>query len=217
MVNSGEYKFIRDTVLPNIGFGKKDDTKRKFSKKMKEFFEKHMIETIEHLYNHPSVVAYTIFNEGWGQFDGDRMYHIAKEVDSTRLYDATSGWFEQNDSDFDSLHIYFGNKKLKPKTRPLFLSEFGGYTYKEEDHVYNENKTYGYGTCKSKEELMKRIVERYEKLLIPAVSKGACGCVYTQLSDVEDEINGLYTYDRKVCKVNKEQMRQLADILNSQI
>ena len=217
MVNSGEYKFIRDTVLPNIGFGKKDDTKRKFTKKMKEFFEQHMIDTIEHLYNHPSVVAYTIFNEGWGQFDGDRMYHIAKEIDGTRLYDATSGWFEQNDSDFESLHIYFGNKKLKPKKRPLFLSEFGGYTYKVEGHVYNEDKTYGYGTCKSKEELMKRVVERYEKLLIPAVSKGACGCVYTQLSDVEDEINGLYTYDRKVCKVDKNQMIRLADKLNKQI
>ena len=217
MVNSGEYKFLRDTVLPNIGFGKKDDTKRKFSKKMKEFFEQHMIDTIEHLFNHPSVVAYTIFNEGWGQFDGDRMYHIAKEIDSTRLYDATSGWFEQNDSDFESLHIYFGNKKLKPKKRPLFLSEFGGYTYKVEGHVYNEEKTYGYGTCKSEEELMKRVVDRYEKLLLPAVSKGACGCVYTQLSDVEDEINGLYTYDRKVCKVDKGRMRQLADRLNSQI
>ena len=217
MVNSGEYKFIRDTVMPNIGFGKKDDTKRKFSRKMKEFFERHMIDTIEHLYNHPSVVAYTIFNEGWGQFDSDRMYHIAKEIDSTRLYDATSGWFEQNDSDFESLHIYFGNKKLKPKVRPLFLSEFGGYTYKVDGHVYNEDKTYGYGTCKSKEELMKRLVDRYEKLLLPAISKGACGCVYTQLSDVEDEINGLYTYDRKVCKVDKEQMRELAERLNSQI
>ena len=217
MVNSGEYKFLRDTVMPNIGFGKKDDTKRKFPKKMKEFFEKHMKDTIEHLYNHPSVVAYTIFNEGWGQFDADRMYKIAKELDGTRLYDATSGWFIQNDSDFDSFHIYFGNKKLKPKERPLFLSEFGGYAYKEADHVFNENKTYGYGTCKTKEELMKRIVDRYETLLIPAISKGACGCVYTQLSDVEDEINGLYTYDRKVCKVDKQVMKGLADKMNSQI
>ena len=99
----------------------------------------------------------------------------------------------------------------------MFLSEFGGYTYKVDGHVYNEDKTYGYGTCKSKEELMKRLVDRYEKLLLPAISKGACGCVYTQLSDVEDEINGLYTYDRKVCKVDKEQMRELAERLNSQI
>ena len=217
MVNSGKYKFIRDTVLPNIGFGKRDDTKRKYTPKMKEFFEKHMINTIEHLYNHPSVVAYTIFNEGWGQFDSDRMYHIAKEVDNSRLYDATSGWFEQNHSDFHSLHIYFGNKKLKPNDRPLLLSEFGGYTYKVEGHVYNEDKTYGYGTCKNREELMKRIADRYESLLMPAVSKGVCGCVYTQLSDVEDEINGLYTYDRKECKVDKVKMREIAVRLNSQI
>ena len=217
MVNSGEYKFLRDTVMPNIGFGKKDDTKRKFSKKMKVFFESHMKDTIEHLYNHPSIVAYTIFNEGWGQFEADRMYKIAKELDESRLYDTTSGWFIQNDSDFDSFHIYFGNKKLKPKERPLFLSEFGGYTYKEEGHVYNENKTYGYGTCKTKNELMSRIVDRYENLLIPAISKGACGCVYTQLSDVEDEINGLYTYDRKVCKVDKKIMNDLATKMKDQI
>lgn len=217
MVNSGEYKFLRDTVLPNVGLGKKKDTNRKFPKKMKNFFEQHMKDTIEHLYNHPSVVAYTIFNEGWGQFDADRMYRIAKELDGSRLYDATSGWFIQNDSDFDSYHIYFGNKKLQPKERPLFLSEFGGYTYKEMGHVFNENKTYGYGTCKTKEELMMRIVNRYEQLLMPAVKKGACGCVYTQLSDVEDEINGLYTYDRKVCKVEKLKMRELADRLNSQL
>ena len=217
MVNSGEYKFFRDTLLPNIGFGKKKDINRKFSKKMKRIFEQHMKDTIEHLYNHPSVVAYTIFNEGWGQFEADRMYKIAKELDGARLYDATSGWFIQNDSDFDSYHIYFGNKKLHPKERPLFLSEFGGYTYKEMGHVFNENKTYGYGTCKTKEELMMRIVNRYEQLLMPAVKKGACGCVYTQLSDVEDEINGLYTYDRKVCKVDKLKMRELADRLNSQL
>ena len=97
------------------------------------------------------------------------------------------------------------------------MSEFGGYTYKEADHVFNENKTYGYGTCKSKEELMMRIVNRYEQLLMPAIKNGACGCVYTQLSDVEDEINGLYTYDRKVCKVDKLKMRELADRLNSQL
>ncbi|MBQ2982198.1 MAG: glycoside hydrolase family 2 [Lachnospiraceae bacterium] len=217
MVNSGEYKFVRDTAMPNIGFGKKDDTKRKFSKKMKEFFQCHMKDTIKHLYNHPSIVAYTIFNEGWGQFDADRMYGIAKKMDSTRLYDATSGWFIQNDSDFDSFHIYFGNKTLKPKERPLFLSEFGGYTYKVDGHVFNEKKTYGYGTCKSKEELMDRIVARYEQLLLPAIKKGACGCVYTQLSDVEDEINGLYTYDRKVCKVDKKTMKDLADRLASQL
>ena len=217
MVNSGEYKFLRDTVMPNIGFIKKKDTNRKFSKGMKDFFEQHMKDIIEHLYNHPSVIAYTIFNEGWGQFDGDRMYAIAKELDGTRLYDATSGWFIQNDSDFDSYHIYFGKKKLQPKVRPLFLSEFGGYTYAVENHMFNENKTYGYGTCKNKEELMSRIVDRYEELLLPAIKKGACGCVYTQLSDVEDEINGLYTYDRKVCKVDKTIMKELADRLNKQI
>ena len=224
MVNSGPYSFVKDTVLPTIGFKKLNDKKRgdksnAEDKFRKEFFEKHMKDTIKHLYNHPCVVAYTIFNEGWGQFDSDRLYEIAKALDSTRLYDSTSGWFAGMKSDFDSEHVYFRNKKLEPKVRPMYLSECGGFVYKINEHCFNPNKTYGYGTCKSSEELTDRIVNMYEKMVIPAISKGLCGVVYTQLSDVEDEVNGLYTFDRKVCKVNKEKMvkmeEKICQIFNS--
>ena len=214
MVNSGEYSFWKDTVLPTIGLCGKGDIGKNRTEKRKEIFEESMLETIELLHNHPSIVVYTIFNEGWGQFESDRMYALAKKADPTRLYDATSGWFAQKDNDFDSVHIYFGPRKPRFKERPVFLSEFGGFSYLVPEHIYSD-KNYGYGTCKSSEELVERIVARYKELVLPYVhiGNGLCGSVYTQVSDVEDEINGFYTYDRRVCKVDKQAMRRLANTI----
>jgi len=211
MVNNGEYSFIRDTALPTLGRLRRNDKRSRSDAETKAIFEKHMTDTQMHLYNHPSVIMYTIFNEGWGQFDSDRMYKTAKANDDTRLYDATSGWFIQKDSDFDSYHVYFKKKSPRPGERPMFLSEFGGCTYVVPEHVFAENKSYGYKTCRTAEELDRQIRERYESLVFPVIKAGACGCVYTQLSDVEDEVNGFYTYDRKVCKVRKEAMQSIAD------
>ncbi len=214
MVNSGKYSFIKDTALPTVGFKKRNDMKKSAKeKKRKAFFEKYMKDTITHLYNHPCVIAYTIFNEGWGQFDGDRMYEVAKELDPTRLYDTASGWFAGRKSDFDSEHVYFRNKKLKPKNRPMLLSECGGFTYKVDGHLFKEDKSYGYGNCKDSRELTVRITDMYRAMVLPAISNGLCGCIYTQLSDVEEEINGLYTYDREVCKVEKEEIYKLAKLI----
>ncbi|MBQ9142210.1 MAG: glycoside hydrolase family 2 [Lachnospiraceae bacterium] len=214
MVNSGEYSYLKDTVLPTIGLQHKKDTGKDRTETRKQIFEASMLETIELLHNHPSIVVYTIFNEGWGQFESDRMYALAKKADSTRLYDATSGWFAQMDNDFDSVHIYFGPRKPKLKEKPVFLSEFGGYSYLVPEHIYSD-KNYGYGTCKSSEELFKRIEARYQELVLPyaRIGNGLCGSVYTQVSDVEDEINGFYTYDRRVCKVNKQEMQKLANLI----
>lgn len=210
MVSNGYYSFLRDTALPTVGLLRRKDHGRGMNNEQKRLFEEHMLETQKLLHNHPCVVAYTIFNEGWGQFESDRMYALAKKTDPTRLYDATSGWFAQMDNDFDSIHIYFGARKPKMKQRPVFLTEFGGYSYLVPKHIYT-NKSYGYGTCKTAEELFKRLKARYEELVLPYIKAGLCGSVYTQLSDVEDEINGLYTYDRKVCKVKPADMLTLAD------
>ncbi len=216
MVNNGEYSFIRDTALPTIGFKKKSDKTAGTSKREKIFVE-HTEETVRQLYNHPCIVAYTIFNEGWGQFNSDEMYDRVKALDGTRLIDSTSGWFAQKKNDFDSEHIYFRTKKLKIKKRPLFVSECGGYSLAVEEHLFNPKKAYGYGKTKDSHELTETIATMYRKMLIPAIAKGACGCIYTQLSDVEDEINGLYTYDRKVCKVEKELMRKVATELYGEV
>ena len=209
MVNSGPYSFLRDTALPTIGMKKWNDTHRFFSKKRKEFWEIHMKETLSHLYNHPSIIAYTLFNEGWGQFDSDKMYDIAKAYDSSRLYDSTSGWFAQQKNDFDSRHIYFGNLEPQPDKKPLLISEFGGSAYSVPNHHYTKYASYGYGSCKNADEVTTKVWEAYRKTVLPVIEKGACGSIYTQLSDVEDEVNGLYTYDRKVCKVNIDEMQRL--------
>lgn len=211
MVNNGGYNYILDTVLPTFGFKKRNDCKGRYQdSNCKREFEWHMIATLKDLYNHPCIIGYTIFNEGWGQFESDRMYELAKAEDSTRFYDSTSGWFAQLKSDVDSEHIYFRAEELQPKERPMFLSECGGFSYKVPGHVFNDKKTYGYGACESIEELTDRIVDMYNVMVVPCIKKGLCGCVYTQVSDVEDEINGMYTYDRQVCKVNKEKMQELA-------
>ncbi len=209
MVNSGSYSFLRDTALPTIGMKKLVDTLRFFPAKQKRFWEQHMKETLSHLYNHPSIVVYTLFNEGWGQFDSDRMYTIAKKLDPSRLYDSTSGWFARKQNDFDSLHVYFGNLEPQPATRPMFISEFGGCAYPVPEHIYAKYASYGYGNCKNAEEVSEKVWESYCKTILPVIEAGCCGAVYTQLSDVEDEINGFYTYDRKVCKVNVEKMKKL--------
>lgn len=216
MVNNGEYSFIRDTALPTVGFKKKNDRKSKVDERTKEVFKHHTRGTVEHLYNHPSIVSYTIFNEGWGQFDSDEMYDMVKALDGTRLVDSTSGWFAQNKNDFDSEHIYFRLKKLKVKERPLFITECGGYKYLVKGHFFGK-KEYGYGSCKDSAELTSRIKTMYEKMIIPYIKDGVCGCIYTQLSDVEGEINGLYTYDRAVCKVDKAVMKEIVEKIDAEI
>jgi len=210
MVSSGPYNFIWNTALPTIGFKRRRDDRISLEKARCVNFIRHGEETIDRLYNHPSVIAYTIFNESWGQFHADAVYRIMKQRDPSRLYDATSGWFAQSESDFDSEHIYFRTVKLKPKRRPMLLSECGGYTLAVKGHMFSE-KEYGYGKCRSIAEFTKRITDMYRKMVLPAISEGLCGSIITQLSDVEDEINGLYTYDRKVCKVEAGEMKALAE------
>lgn len=210
MVNNGKYSFIRDTALPTIGKKQRNDMKNRIKEEVKCIYEQSMEQTLDHLYNFPSICYYTLFNEGWGQFDSDIMYDIVKAMDRTRIIDSTSGWFRQTFSDVYSHHIYFKEVKISPDDRPIILSEFGGYSYKIPEHSFKKRKNYGYGKASSVEELTQKISELYEKQIVPAVSKGLCGAIYTQAYDIEEETNGLFTYDRKVCKVNPEKMLEIA-------
>lgn len=210
MVNSGRYSFVRDTALPTIGINCVKDSRRLVSRKRKEIFESHMKETMAHLYNHPCIIYYTIFNEGWGQFDSDRMYEAAREADGTRIIDTASGWFAGVKSDVDSRHIYFRSELLKGEEKPLVLSEFGGYSRALAEHSYSLYHQHGYGSFQDREALTDKIISDYREMVTASMPYGLCGSVYTQLSDVEDEVNGLYTYDRKVCKVNREKILQLS-------
>ena len=210
MVNNGTYSFMRDTALPTIGMsgfaklfsGEKPSVKKAFLESMKK--------TVNQLYNHPCVCYYTIFNEGWGQFDSDKTCEQLRKLDKTRFIDTTSGWFKNKESDVESLHVYFKEVKLPNTKKPIVLSEFGGYTYNVKDHVFNPYKTYGYKKYESQEEYEKGIIELYERDVVPHIQNGLCASIYTQLSDVEDETNGLITYDRHIIKVDKEKMQELA-------
>ena len=215
MVNNGNYSFLRDTAFPTIGMKKKSD--KKPMNETRRIFKEHSKEIIEYLYNHPSIVVYTIFNEGWGQFNSDEMYDFLKKVDDTRLYDTTSGWFAQEKNDFQSEHIYFKTTAPAIGIRPVFISECGGYARAVEGHRYSKYAMYGYGGAGDEDTLTDMIETMYEEMILDGIQKGICGAVYTQLSDVEDEVNGLYTYDRKVCKVNVVRMRAIADKIQREI
>ena len=214
MVNNGDYAYLRDTVLPTFFSQHKKDVNMHRDPETRAAFLAGMEATVRQLKNHPCICYWTIFNEGWGQFDSETAYRRLKELDSSRFIDTTSGWFRGSTSDVESLHIYFGMwHRMKPSDKPIVLSEFGGFTYSVPGHIYNPEKSYGYGTCKTPEELTQRLREIYEQHVIPAISKGLCASVYTQVSDVEDEINGLVTYDRKVVKPDEAVMLKIAEKL----
>ncbi len=213
MVNNSDYSFIRDTVLPTAGVIKKNDKKAHGNPASRKAFLSHMEETVSALKNHPCIYLWTIFNEGWGQFCGSDAYKKLKKLDPTRIVDTASGWFGGCESDVDSRHIYFRKVKLKPGDKPLYLSEFGGYSHRVDGHVANENGSYGYGSCKSRQDFVNSIIKLYNEQIIPLKDKGLSATVYTQVSDVEDEINGILTYDRAVMKITPNEFSNISEKL----
>ena len=319
MVQSGTYSFFNDTLLPyfqgqvrtdsgRLGLGQDPLTEGR----RRKIFTAQTKGTVTSLYNHPSIIAWTVFNEGWGQFEGAKFYAMIKRIDPDRLVDTASGWFDQKLSDFDSRHQYFRNRLLRPRDdRPLFISECGGFGLDLSEHerevtprpkrisvaINRENpgrlqvhlerdekttvniavpqkleplqegfergekfigektaamelkydaamdrqrlsdhrieavetidllrktyyekkgKSFQYGNiCRNPDEVTAAILKMYREMLLPAISGGLCGFVYTQLSDVENEINGLYTYDRAVCKVNRARVAALNAIVSA--
>ncbi len=217
MVNNGIYRFLRDTILPTLHIGKIPDQRLSPDPETRAVFLGAMEQTVRTLFNHPSICLWTIFNEGWGQFCADDAYERLKVLDPTRFADSTSGWFHQTRSDVDSLHIYFGRLHLGKEARPQLLSEFGGYVWKDPAHSFNLHGTYGYRIYPTRERLVKALRTLYGKALPPLVRKGLCGAVYTQVSDVEDETNGLFTFDRELLKVRPEELCDLAEALQRAI
>ena len=208
MVNGGEayqYWFVTylATVMSWRGITIKDNHPWLLARRDKAGraeFVREMKETIRRLKGHPSICTWVIFNEGWGQFQTEELTRIARAEDPTRLIDAASGWFDQGGGDLQSVHNYFFKLKVRPeKKRAAVLSEIGGHTYREPGHSACE-ELYGYGACKDKEALGKAYQELMDKVqaLIP---QGLCASVYTQWTDIEEEINGVYTWDREVRKI----------------
>lgn len=208
MVNGGSYYkhwFVTygATLLSWLRIPMRDVYPRLLSREAKAGrleFIREMKETIRLLGNHPSIAAWVIFNEGWGQFQTEDMTRIVRRLDPNRLIDQASGWFDQGGGDFSSLHNYFFKLFIRPeRERASVLSEFGGYSYREPGHSAKE-KLYGYGIYKNKKDLEKRFLERWQGVrnLIP---QGLSASIYTQWTDVEEEVNGVFTYDREVRKI----------------
>ncbi len=212
LVSSGVYNYLWQTVLPTAGLLELPAIPAGIRRKKQ--FIREARETLRFLYSHPCVCGYTIFNEGWGQFDADKVYEMLKHLDPSRFYDTTSGWFTRKKSDVVSIHNYFFALKIKKdKERPCLLSEFGGFSWKIDEHSYNPEESYGYREYRSQQELENALEEIYRGEIIPLIREGLAGTVLTQVSDVEDETNGLLTYDRQVVKVDAGRMRRIASDL----
>lgn len=211
MVNGGGKYGLEVSVLPFIGVNL-DDTNYKTFKRtdasQRESYYKELREMLDALYNCPCIAVWVPFNEGWGQFDSAKAYKFIKEFDKTRVVDSTSGWHDRGVTDVISKHIYFTPIKVKAGAKPYVLSEFGGFSHRVNGHTFN-NKMFGYKIYNSPESLAKAYKKTFERVIIPQISKGLSATVYTQLTDVEDELNGLLTYDRKVVKIPVDILKKI--------
>ena len=164
---------------------------------------------VEQLYNYPSIAVWVPFNEGWGQFDATKATELIRGLDDTRLVNEACGWFDQKGGDMYSIHNYLRKLKVKPqKDRVVALTEFGGYAFPIPGHMACE-KEFGYKHYKTKKELTANYKRLWEEEIYPNLEKGLSSAIYTQTSDIEEEINGLMTYDREGNKFEEEELKML--------
>ena len=187
-------------------FGRKDALgRRRFMDEMEEM--------VRALYNCPCIAVWSPFNEGWGQFDAAKAAALVESLDGTRTVEHASGWYDQGWGALKSEHVYYRKYKFVPDEggRTTVLSEFGGYNLRIPHHAWNEEE-FGYRRCRSKEELEKKLRALYRDQIAPAKKAGLAAAIYTQLTDVEDELNGLMTYDRQVMKLLPETVRSIVSV-----
>ena len=210
----GRYNLLTISSPLITGIHLKDSHYRLFARTdpdSRDSFRQELEEMIRQLQNCPCIVLWVPFNEGWGQFDAKQITRLVRKLDPTRLIDHASGWHDQGVSDVRSLHVYFKPYRFRPdkKGRAVVLSEFGGYNLPVAGHTWNE-KNFGYKGYQTPEALGEAVWKLYETQIIPARKAGLAADVYTQLSDVEDEVNGFVTYDRKEEKLPERLMQAIA-------
>jgi len=218
MPNGGTepYRFTTISLPLVTGIHRKDSNYKIFSRcdaAGRAQYEKELRELISQLRSVPSIVMWCPFNEGWGQFDAQNAVDIILKLDDTRLIDHASGWHDQGIGDFKSEHLYFVKYRYRcdQKGRCVILSEFGGYNYQVKDHCFTGGNRYrGY---KTEEALLEAYRSLMEEQILPAKEQGLAACIYTQLSDVENEVNGFLTYDRKVIKLPTKAVRKINEKL----
>lgn len=210
MMNGGEsYSPLSIYVFSNLGLRVKDDRYRYFSRSDeagRTHYYEELGQMIDLLYNTVSLAMWVPFNEGWGQFDALKAAEFIRKRDDTRPIDHASGWYDQGGGDIKSIHWYFRpyHHKQPPKEqRPICLTEYGGYNCAVPGHCWGEGAEFGYKKIADPAEFNRAFQKLMEEQIIPAKERGLAAAVYTQVSDVEGERNGLLTYDRKVCKANE--------------
>lgn len=216
MVSGGEYigNFYAG-VLPNIGILHVKDNKnyarfKRTKPEWREDFRRELSEMIDLLYNTVSLYAWVPFNEAWGQFDALEICDRVRKQDPSRVIDHASGWYDQGGGDIQSMHKYILPIRMrKLDNRAFVITEFGGYSRKVEGHTWNPKKAFGYLMFSDKEKLTAAYAKLLRKQVIPLIEKGLSGTIYTQLSDVENEVNGMYTYDRAELKLDEQTVQEL--------
>lgn len=210
----GPYRFSTVTLPLVTGRHRRDDRYAAFGRESAQGraeYEGELKEMVAQLYNVPSLVLWVPFNEGWGQFDAARVHDLLRSLDPTRPVDHASGWHDQGVGELKSLHVYFRPYHFHPDRlgRAVALTEFGGYNLRVEGHTWSDKRDFGYRRLQSPQALWQAYHALYETQIRPAIPRGLCAAVYTQLSDVEDELNGLVTYDRRVVKLSPEDVARL--------
>ena len=213
LFHAGVLPVVHGVLNPLVYMSKKDNAYKTFNRDRIEWrlqFEEELFEMIDALYNYTSICCWVPFNEGWGQFDAKRIGDAIKEKDPSRFVDHASGWYDQKGCDFRSIHKYI-LPFIMPKYdgRPIVLSEFGGYSQKIRNHVWNWEKSFGYQMYANKVALTNAYKGLHEKQIIPNIKKGLSATVYTQVSDVEFEVNGILSYDRELVKIDEDVLREI--------
>ena len=210
MINGGGQPDLKrlcylPTAVPAVTQRIRDNDYRFFGRtdqRERRRWEEECMEMVRQLYNCPCIAMWVPFNEGWGQFDALRITERIRSIDTTRLIDHASGWFDQGGGDIRSVHNYFRPLRVtkdRAEERAFVISEYGGLTCPVKGHTCAK-EVYGYRAYETPATFTKAFKEQQKKLRA-LERQGLCGAVYTQVSDVEEEINGLYTYDRKICKI----------------
>jgi hypothetical protein len=178
-------------------------------------FELEYDEMLDELYNFPAIVTWVIFNEGWGQYDTERLVNRTKRIDPQRMVIGASGFVDKGVGDIRDVHGYPGpTGAALEMNRVTTLGEFGGLGFPVKGHLWDESKAWGYVSYKNVAELTDAYRELVEKLH-PYVSEGISAAIYTQITDVENEVNGMMTYDRAVIKMDPERVRTISQHLYS--
>lgn len=215
MISGGQYiGNVLAGVLPNINIHVKDSKYKSFKRDKPEWrqeFKDELFGMIDNLYNCVSICCWVPFNEGWGQFDAKEIGTAIKNYDPSRFVDHASGWHDQGGPEFKSIHKYIlpvhAPTARRTAGRPIVLSEYGGYSWNIVEHAWNPKRSFGYIMFKNSEKLSAAYKRLHESQVIPLINKGLCATVYTQVSDVEFEVNGIYSYDRKILKLDADTVR----------